>query len=155
MSLLSVKDLRVSFVTRNGKAEAVKGTSFDLNEGEILGIVGESGSGKSITCYSLLGLVPCPPGLIESGEALYERKDLLKLSEKELRELRGQKVNMIFQDPMMALNPYLTVGDQIIEAILLHEKIPKAEALQRAIKALEEVGIVRAAERIKSYPHEF
>lgn len=155
MSLLSVKDLRVSFVTRNGKAEAVKGTSFDLNEGEILGIVGESGSGKSITCYSLLGLVPCPPGLIESGEALYEGKDLLKLSEKELRELRGQKINMIFQDPMTALNPYLTVGDQIIEAILVHEKIPKAEALQRAIKALEEVGIVRAAERIKSYPHEF
>ena len=155
MSLLTVKDLRVSFQTRNGKQEAVKGVSFELNEGEILGIVGESGSGKSVTCYSLLGLIPKPPGVIESGEALYDGQDLLKLDEKSLRKLRGRKINMIFQDPMTALNPYLTVADQIIEAILVHEKISKKEARQRAIKALEEVGIVRAAERVDSYPHEF
>ncbi len=155
MSLLTVKDLRVSFQTRNGKQEAVKGVSFELNEGEILGIVGESGSGKSVTCYSLLGLIPKPPGVIESGEALYDGQDLLKLDEKGLRKLRGRKINMIFQDPMTALNPYLTVADQIIEAILVHEKISKKEARQRAIKALEEVGIVRAAERVDSYPHEF
>ncbi len=155
MSLLTVKDLRVSFQTRNGKQEAVKGVSFELNEGEILGIVGESGSGKSVTCYSLLGLIPKPPGVIESGEALYDGQDLLKLDEKGLRKLRGRKINMIFQDPMTALNPYLTVADQIIEAILVHEKISKKEAKQRAVKALEEVGIVRAAERIDSYPHEF
>ena len=155
MSLLTVKDLRVAFQTRNGKQEAVKGVSFELNEGEILGIVGESGSGKSVTCYSLLGLIPKPPGVIESGEALYDGQDLLKLDEKSLRKLRGRKINMIFQDPMTALNPYLTVADQIIEAILVHEKISKKEAKQRAVKALEEVGIVRAAERIDSYPHEF
>ncbi len=155
MSLLTVKDLRVAFQTRNGKQEAVKGVSFELNEGEILGIVGESGSGKSVTCYSLLGLIPKPPGVIESGEALYDGQDLLKLDEKSLRKLRGRKINMIFQDPMTALNPYLTVADQIIEAILVHEKISKKEARQRAIQALEEVGIVRAAERVDSYPHEF
>ncbi|MAQ99286.1 MAG: ABC transporter ATP-binding protein [Oceanospirillaceae bacterium] len=155
MSLLTVKDLRVSFQTRNGKQEAVKGVSFELNEGEILGIVGESGSGKSVTCYSLLGLIPMPPGVIESGEALYDGQDLLKLNEKALRQLRGRKINMIFQDPMTALNPYMTVAKQIIEAILVHEKIGKKEARQRAIKALEEVGIVRAAERVDSYPHEF
>ena len=116
MSLLTVKDLRVSFQTRNGKQEAVKGVSFELNEGEILGIVGESGSGKSVTCYSLLGLIPMPPGVIESGEALYDGQDLLKLNEKALRQLRGRKINMIFQDPMTALNPYMTVAKQIIEA---------------------------------------
>ncbi len=155
MSALSVKNLTISFHSREGRSVAVDGISFDLNEGEILGIVGESGSGKSVTCYSLLGLIPCPPGKIDSGSALFQGQDLFSLSEKELRKVRGKKISMIFQDPMTSLNPYMTIGNQIIESICIHEKLSKKDARQRAIESLVEVGINDAASRIDSYPHEY
>lgn len=155
MNVLSVSDLTVSFRSREEKTIAVENIGFDLQEGEILGIVGESGSGKSVTCYSLLGLIPSPPGKIESGSATFDGKDLLTLNEKSLRSIRGKRISMIFQDPMTSLNPYMTIGNQIIESIRIHEKLDKKTARQRAITALEEVGIRDAAQRIDSYPHEY
>lgn len=155
MSILEVKQLCVNFYTRDGETEAVKNISFSLKAGEILGIVGESGSGKSVTCYSMLGLIPMPPGKIMGGEALFRGQDLLKMSEAELRDVRGKKISMIFQDPMTSLNPYMRVGKQIMEAIQIHEKVSKKEARARAISALEEVGIKDAAQRVDAYPHEF
>lgn len=156
MPLLDVQDLTTYFHTRNGTVRAVEGVSFTLERGETLGIVGESGSGKSVSCYSLLGLIPTPPGRIERGTALFEGKtDLLSCGPKELQRIRGKHISMIFQDPMTSLNPYLRVSTQIMEAILLHEKVSKKEALARAIRALEEVGIAEAATRVQFYPHEF
>ncbi len=155
MSILSVKNLTVVFNTREGRSVAVDDVSFDLNEGEILGIVGESGSGKSVTCYSLLGLVPCPPGRVESGEAIFENQNLLSLNEKALRKVRGKKISMIFQDPMTSLNPFMTIGKQIIESLRVHEKLDTDTARKRAIQALQEVGISNAENRINSYPHEY
>ncbi len=155
MSVLSVKDLTVSFHSREGRSVAVENVSFDLEEGEILGIVGESGSGKSVTCYSLLGLIPCPPGKVDSGTAMLGDQDLLALDTKALRKVRGKRISMIFQDPMTSLNPFMTIGNQIIESISIHERLGKKEARQRAIHALEEVGIRDAEERIDSYPHEY
>ncbi len=155
MSILSVKNLTVSFNTREGRSVAVDDVSFDLNEGEILGIVGESGSGKSVTCYSLLGLVPCPPGRVETGEAIFNNQNLLSLNAKDLRKVRGKKISMIFQDPMTSLNPYMTIGKQIIESLRVHEKLDTKTARERAISALQEVGIEDAANRINSYPHEY
>ncbi|MCP5530867.1 MAG: ABC transporter ATP-binding protein [Opitutaceae bacterium] len=155
MPLLSVRDLRTYFHTRNGIYRAVDGVSFDLERGETLGIVGESGSGKSVTCYSIMGLVPQPPGRIESGSAVFDGVDLLKCSAAEARRIRGKRIAMIFQDPMTSLNPFMRIGDQIIEPLLIHEKMPKAEARQRALQMLEAVGIKDAASRIESFPHEF
>ncbi len=155
MSILSVKNLTVSFNTREGRSVAVDDVSFDLNEGEILGIVGESGSGKSVTCYSLMGLVPCPPGRVEAGEAIFNNQNLLGLNAKDLRKVRGKKISMIFQDPMTSLNPYMTIGKQIIESLRVHEKLDTKTARERAITALQEVGIEDAANRINSYPHEY
>ncbi|MFL0810077.1 MAG: ABC transporter ATP-binding protein [Agarilytica sp.] len=155
MSALTVKNLTVSFSSREGRSVAADDISFELNEGELLGIVGESGSGKSVTCYSILGLIPCPPGQVESGSAIFQEQDLLKLDEKSLRRVRGKKISMIFQDPMTSLNPYMTIGNQIIESIRIHEKLSKPDARKRAIAALEEVGIRDAHERIDSYPHEY
>jgi len=153
--MLSVKNLRVVFNTRNGTAVAVDDLSFELKAGEVLGIVGESGSGKSVACYSLLGLIPTPPGKIERGTAEFLGRDLLQMNESELRKIRGLKISMIFQDPMTSLNPYMRVVDQLIESVLEHQNLSKEEARQRAIKALTEVGIRDVDTRINEYPHQF
>ncbi len=153
--MLQVNDLSVSFHSRLGQNRAVENVTFELKKGQTLGIVGESGSGKSVTCYSILGLIPSPPGHIDHGEALFEGQDLLKLGTAELRAIRGAKISMIFQDPMTSLNPFMRIGDQIQESIRLHEDISREEAQKRCVQALEEVGITNAAYRMKSYPHEF
>ena len=155
MPLLTVTDLRTWFHTRNGVYRAVDGISFSVERGETLGIVGESGSGKSVTCYSIMGLVPTPPGRIESGTALFDGVDLLHCTPQQARRIRGKRVAMIFQDPMTSLNPYLRISEQLIEPLLIHEKISRREALSRALAMLEEVGINDAAQRIHFYPHEF
>ncbi len=155
MPLLSVKNLRTYFHTRSGVYRAVDGVSFDLERGETLGIVGESGSGKSVTCYSLMGLVPQPPGRIESGEAIFDGVDLLHCTPAQARSIRGKRISMIFQDPMTSLNPFMRISEQLIEPLLIHEKITRREARARAIQMLEAVGIVDAEKRMKSYPHEF
>ena len=155
MNILTVNNLTIEFHTRNGVSIAVNDVSFALEHKKILGIVGESGSGKSVTCYSILGLIPMPPGKIVSGEVLFESQNLLTLKDKELQHIRGRKISMIFQDPMTSLNPYMTVGDQIIEALRVHEKIDKKTAEQRAIAALIEVGIRDPENGIYKYPHEY
>ena len=155
MALLSVNDLRTYFHTRAGVVRAVDGVSFSVDKGETLGIVGESGSGKSVACYSLMGLIPKPPGRIESGTADFDGQDLLKMSEKELNQVRGRRVSMIFQDPMTSLNPYLRVEDQLIEPLLLHGLADKETARKKALEMMEQVGIQGAASRIRMYPHEF
>ena len=142
MPILEVNDLKTWFHTRNGIVRAVDGVSFSVERGETLGIVGESGSGKSVSCYSLLGLIPQPPGRIEGGKALLDGEtDLLDCSEKVMQGIRGKKISMIFQDPMTSLNPYLRVSTQLIEALCIHENVTKKEALVRATKALEEVSV--------------
>jgi oligopeptide transport system ATP-binding protein len=155
MSLLEVENLRTYFYTRAGVVRAVDDVSFRLDHGETLGIVGESGSGKSVTCYSILGLVPQPPGKIVSGTARIGEVDLLDCSKNELRKIRGKRVSMIFQDPMTSLNPYMRISDQLVEPLLVHDKISRGEALKRAIASLEEVGIQDAGRRINLYPHQF
>ena len=155
MPLLEVRDLKTSFHTRGGVVRAVDGVSFKLDRGETLGLVGDSGSGKSVTCYSLLRLIPEPPGRIESGQVLFDGQDLLKLSLRDLRAIRGKRISMIFQDPMTSLNPYLRVSTQMIEPLKIHTDLSHKAALNKAIAALEEVGIADAAKRVHSYPHEF
>ncbi|HQY06396.1 MAG TPA: ABC transporter ATP-binding protein, partial [Lacunisphaera sp.] len=155
MPLLEVTDLRTYFHTRRGVYRAVDGVSFSLEKGETLGIVGESGSGKSVTCSSLLGLIPQPPGRIESGRAMFDGTDLLHCPPAELRAIRGKRIAMIFQDPMTSLNPYLRISEQLIEPLLIHENISKADALAHGLAMLEAVGIPNAASRLHSYPHEF
>ncbi len=156
MPLLSVENLKTYFHTRNGVVKAVDGVSFTVEKGETLGIVGESGSGKSVTCYSIMGLIPQPPGRIESGRALFDGTDLLSCSNRELRNIRGSRISMIFQDPMTSLNPYMRISDQLIEPLLTHNPdATKPWALKRAIDALTEVGIQDAAKRAHFYPHEF
>ena len=155
MPLLEVQNLRTAFHTRNGIVRAVDGVSFSVEKGETLGIVGESGSGKSVTCYSLMGLIPKPPGRIESGTACFDGADLLTMKDAELNRIRGKRIAMIFQDPMTSLNPYLRIEEQLIEPLLIHENMPRVEAVKRAIRALEEVGVPDAARRIRSHPHEF
>lgn len=155
MSLLSVNDLRCYFHTREGIARAVDGVSFSLERGETIGIVGESGSGKSVSCYSIMGLIPMPPGKIESGTAIFDNMDLLSCGEKQLRKIRGSRITMIFQDPMTSLNPFLRIGQQLIEPLLLHTDTNKTDALKLAIQALGDVGIPNPESRIHHYPHEF
>ena len=155
MALLEVDDLRTSFHTRNGVVRAVDGVSFCIDRGETLGIVGESGSGKSVTCLSLLGLVPQPPGRIEGAGAVLEGIDLLRCPPEVLRGIRGRRVAMIFQDPMTSLNPYMTIEEQLMEPLLIHEKIGRAAAARMALQALQEVGVPEAEQRIRSYPHQF
>jgi oligopeptide transport system ATP-binding protein len=155
MPLLTVNHLRTAFHTRAGVIRAVQDVSFHIERGETLGIVGESGSGKSVTCYSIMGLLPQPPGSIEGGQAIFDGADLLALSQKQLNQFRGLRISMIFQDPMTSLNPYLRIGQQLIEPLLIHEKIPRAAAHRRALDMLAEVGIPDPAQRMKMYPHEF
>jgi len=155
VALLEVDDLRTSFHTRNGVVRAVDGVSFCIDRGETLGIVGESGSGKSVACLSLLGLVPQPPGRIEGAGAVLEGIDLLRCPPAVLRGIRGRRVAMIFQDPMTSLNPYMTIEEQLMEPLLIHEKIGRAAAARMALQALQEVGVPEAEQRIRSYPHQF
>ncbi|MEY4816718.1 MAG: hypothetical protein RLZZ162_3791 [Verrucomicrobiota bacterium] len=155
MPLLSVTDLRTYFHTRSGVYRAVDGVSFSLERGETLGIVGESGSGKSVTCYSIMGLIPTPPGRIESGTAVFDGVDLLHCTPTQSRAIRGKRVAMIFQDPMTSLNPYMRISDQLMEPLLIHENLSKPAARQRALAALESVGINDPEKRINLYPHEF
>jgi len=136
-------------------AKAVDDVSFDIYEGEVLGIVGESGSGKSVTAYSLTRLVPDPPGKIVAGEVLFKGVDMLKLSYEEMKKYRGFEISMIFQEPMTSLNPVMKIGDQVSEVILTHEKVDKAEADKKAIEMLDAVGIPDAEKRMKDYPHQF
>ena len=155
MPLLDVKDLKTYFHTRDGIVRAVDGVSFSLEKGETLGIVGESGSGKSVTCYSMLRLIPEPPGRIEGGTAMFDGMDLLQLGPREMRQVRGNRIGFIFQDPMTSLNPYLRISTQLIEALQMHRPVSKEEALKKAIAGLEEVGIPEASARVHNYPHEF
>ncbi len=155
MPLLEVSDLRTYFHTRSGVARAVDGVSFTVEPGEILGIVGESGSGKSVTCYSLMGLVPQPPGRIESGRAMFDGVDLLHCPPRMARAIRGKRVSMIFQDPMTSLNPFMRIGDQLMEPLFIHGQAGRKEALRRAEAMLEAVGIGEPARRLREHPHEF
>ena len=152
--LLSVRNLKTSFFTHVGEVKAVRGISFDLNQGEVLGIVGESGSGKSVTSLSIMGLLQ-HPGRVVDGEIFFQDKDILSYSKRQMRRVRGKEIAMIFQDPMTSLNPVYTVGNQIVEMILEHEKMTKAQARERAIEMLRLVGIPSPEKRIHNYPHEF
>src|SRR5260370_31236023 len=152
VALLEVDDLRTSFHTRNGVVRAVDGVSWCVGRGDTRGIVGESGSGKSWTCVSLLGLVPEPPGRIEGAGAVLEGIDLLRCPQEVLRGIRGRRVAMIFQDPMTSLNPYMTIEEQLMEPLLIHEKIGRAAAARMALQALQEVEVPEAEQRNPSYP---
>ena len=154
-NLLSVHDLRTYFETEDGTVKAVDGISFELKRGETLGIVGESGSGKSVANLSLMRLIPDPPGKIVSGSILFDGLDVLKLSKREVRDLRGKRIAMIFQDPMTSLNPFMRVSKQLMEVTQLHLGHTKGQAREHAIKMLEHVGIPDARSRVDSYPHEF
>lgn len=155
MELLKVDNLTTHFHTREGVVKAVDGISFSVNQGETLAIVGESGSGKSVACYSLLKLIPQPPGKIVAGSALFEGRDLLQANESTLQNIRGNDIAIIFQDPMTCLNPYLTVGEQLVEPLIYHHNISRKNAAVRATEILGEVGIVEPEKRMGSYPHEF
>jgi len=154
MALLEIKNLSTVFDTEIGQAKAVDDLSLRLEKGQVLGIVGESGCGKSITALSILRLVP-PPGSIVGGQIIFDGRDLLTVSEAEMRKVRGNRIALIPQDPMTSLNPVYTVGEQIIEAIELHQKVTRQEARQRAIEVLDRVRIPQAATRIDEYPHHF
>ena len=153
--LLEVNNLKTQFRVKKETVYAVNGISYNLHEGETLAIVGESGSGKSVGVLSLLQLIPTPPGEITGGTAMFQGQDLLHLSYKEIRKVRGKEISVIFQDPMTSLNPVIPVGKQIIESLQLHLKMPEKDARNRTIELLELVGIPSAASRIKNYPHQF
>lgn len=155
MPILQIENLSVEFRTDDGVVKAVNEVSFSLEAGQTLGIVGESGSGKSVTNMALLGLIPSPPGRIASGRAMFHDRDLLKMPASELRGVRGRKIAMIFQDPMSALNPFLTVADQLCEMTQLHLGFDRKRARAHAIEMLEQVGISGASRRLDNYPHEF
>jgi len=155
VSLLVVKSLRVSFKTEDGIVRAVNGLSYAIEKGSTLGIVGESGSGKSVSALSIMRLIPSPPGRFDGGEINFKGESLLKKSESEMRKIRGKDIAMIFQDPMTSLNPVLTVGEQIAEAVQLHLKLSKKDAWDKAIEMLRLVKIPVPEKRIKDYPHQF
>jgi oligopeptide transport system ATP-binding protein len=153
--LLRVDDLRTYFYTEEGIVKAVDGVSFDIAPGEILGLVGESGCGKTVSALSILRLIPIPPGKIISGSVLFEGKDLVRMNEDGIRHVRGNKIAMIFQEPMTSLNPVLTIGRQLTETLELHLKMDRSAATQRAVELLEMVGIPEARSRISDFPHQF
>ncbi|WP_404405834.1 ABC transporter ATP-binding protein [Jeotgalibacillus malaysiensis] len=153
--VLEVRDLEVTFKTYGGTVQAVRGVNFDVYKGETLAIVGESGSGKSVTSSAIMGLIPSPPGEIKRGNVQFKGKDLTKLSKKNMREIRGVDISMIFQDPMTALNPTLKIGDQLTEGIRQHQKLSKAQANEKALEMMKLVGIPNPEERLKQYPHQF
>ena len=153
--ILQVQDLQVEFHTDSGVVQAVNGVSFDLYPGETLGIVGESGSGKSVTNLTMLGLTPQPPGKVVGGSVKYDGLELLSLNQKQWQQVRGKKIAMIFQDPMTALNPFLTVEEQLVEVTMLHMGLNRTEASEHAVGLLRKVGIPGAEKRIRDYPHQF
>jgi oligopeptide transport system ATP-binding protein len=153
--LLEVRNLKTQFFTQDGVVHAVNGISYHVDTGETVAIVGESGSGKSVGVMSLIRLIPQPPGKIVDGEVLFDGQDLLKLKEDELRDIRGNRIAMIFQDPMTSLNPVLTIGRQITESLELHLHMNKEQARKRAVQLLEMVGIPGAESRLDDYPHQF
>ncbi len=155
MHLLSIDELVVKFRTRDGTVHAVNGVSFDLDEGETVGLVGESGCGKSVTNLAVMRLLPRPAGRIEGGKVVFEGEDLLALEESEMRDLRGKEIAMIFQDPMTSLNPVLTIEEQMVETIKAHQKVTNREARARAIELLAMVGIPQPEGRLRDYPHQF
>jgi peptide/nickel transport system ATP-binding protein len=155
MSLLKIKNLKTYFHTRAGINRAVDDISFSIDKGEIVGVVGESGSGKSVTCHTMLGLLPQPPAKVEGGSVTFDNEELLNLPQSLLRAIRGKRISMIFQDPMSCLNPYLKILDQITEPILIHENVSRETAETRAIEMMKKVGIRDAEARARSYPHEF
>ena len=153
--LLRIEDLQTRFYTRDGVVHAVNGVSYSIDEGEILGVVGESGCGKSVHALSILRLIPEPPGRIESGEVWFDGKDLLTVSDEEIRRVRGGQLAMVFQDPMSSLNPAMTVGFQIVEALRLHLDMTERQAKERTTELLTTVGIPDAKNRLDDYPHQF
>jgi oligopeptide transport system ATP-binding protein len=153
--ILEVKDLHISFNTFAGEVKAIRGVDFELSKGETLAIVGESGSGKSVTTKSIMRLLPEENSKIKSGQIMFEGKDLAKLKEKQMQKIRGKDISMIMQDPMTSLNPTVTIGNQIIEPLVKHQKMSKADANKRAIELLKLVGLPNPETRIKQYPHQF
>ena len=154
-TLLRVKDLQTHFFTEEGVVKAVDGVSYEIEEGETLGLVGESGCGKSVSALSILRLIPNPPGKIVGGEVWFEDQDILKADEDEIRHIRGNRIAMVFQEPMTSLNPVLTIGRQLTEALELHLKMDRSAANRRAVELLEMVGIPEAGSRLNDYPHQF
>ncbi|MEC5424481.1 ABC transporter ATP-binding protein [Virgibacillus sp. C22-A2] len=153
--ILEVKDLHVTFTTYGGTVKAVRGVDFYLNKGETLAIVGESGCGKSVTSNAIMRLIPNPPGRISNGEILFKGKDLTRVSEKKMRSIRGVDISMIFQDPMTALNPTLTIGTQLMEGLRQHKDVTGSQAKEKALEMMDLVGIPNPEERLKQYPHQF
>ena len=153
--LLEVKDLKVSFQTFFGEVEAVRGISFHVNKGETVALVGESGCGKSVTASSIMQLLPMPPAFYKDGEILFNGKDIIKKSEKDMQSIRGREISMIFQDPMTSLNPTMRVGKQIVEGLVKHQKLNHKEASEKAIEMLDLVSVPQPEKRVKQYPHEF
>ena len=154
-TLLQINDLKTYFFTYEGVVKAVDGVTYDLQEGEILGLVGESGCGKSVSALSILRLIPNPPGKIVGGEIIFDGKNILELSSRELQQVRGGEISMVFQEPMTSLNPVLTIERQLTEALELHLDMDKAAARREAVRRLEEVGIPDPERRVKQYPHQF
>lgn len=152
--LLEVKNLKTQFRIKNGVINAVNGVSFQVNEGEVVAVVGESGSGKSVTSLSVMRLIPNPPGEIVEGELIFEGEDLLKKNKREMQDIRGNKLSMIFQEPMTSLNPVFTIERQLCETLMRHKNLNKKEAVKEAVKMLELVGIPSPDKRIKDYPHQ-
>jgi oligopeptide transport system ATP-binding protein len=153
--LIKIDNLKTRFHTEDGIVKAVNGISYSMDPGEVLGVVGESGCGKSVHALSIMRLIQIPPGEIESGEIWFNDRDLLKLSDREIRQIRGRDIAMVFQDPMSSLNPVYTVGLQIMEAIMLHKDVKKKEAREKAAELLNLVGIPEANKRLDNYPHQF
>ncbi len=153
--LLQVQDLSVEFRTRRGTSRVLDGVSFDLQRGQTLGVVGESGCGKSVTALAVMRLIAQPPGRIAGGRVLFDGRDLLRISEADMRKVRGNRISMIFQEPMTSLNPAYTVGDQIAEAVRLHEGLSRSAATERAVQMLQAVGIPDPQRRVHEYPHQF
>ena len=153
--LLEVKDLKVSFQTFFGEVEAVRGVSFHVNKGETVALVGESGCGKSVTASSIMQLLPMPPAFYKNGEILFNGEDIVKKTEKEMRDIRGRQISMIFQDPMTSLNPTMKVGKQIVEGLVKYEKLSSKEAEAKAIEMLDLVSVPQPEKRVHQYPHEF
>jgi oligopeptide transport system ATP-binding protein len=154
-TLLQIKNLTTQFFTEEGIVHAVDGVSYDVEEGETLGLVGESGSGKSVSALSILRLIPNPPGKITDGEVFFEGEDILKMDEEEVRHIRGNRIAMVFQEPMTSLNPVLTIGRQLTEALELHLKMDSNAAKKRAAELLDMVGIPSGGARLNDYPHQF
>jgi oligopeptide transport system ATP-binding protein len=153
--LLSVKNLHVSFNTFSGEVKAVRGIEYEINKGETLAIVGESGCGKSASAQAIMQLVQSPPGVIKSGEVFFEGKDLLKYSDKHMEKIRGKEISMIFQDPMLSLNPTMKIGKQVMEVLIKHQKMSRAEAYKKTIDILKKVGLSNPEKRANQYPHEY